>query len=316
MIASPWVSVEGVEAAPLIALLQPIGGIRHLDLGDQVFDHEFRVSENRNVGAYDLIELGGIDVDVNFHRFGTKIRKPPGDAVVPTPTDRHDQIAARHRFVRVGGAVHSHHAEVKRVGFIHCALAEQGGYDGCAQLFGECGDRLAGTRDDRPLSDVKQRALCGTQKFRCFGNGLGGSARRDFVARQIDFIGEGRVTRPLADVLGDVDEYRPRSPAGCDVEGLADDARNIGRVLDEVGVLDDRIGDARDVRFLERILAKHGCDGLARYDDDRCRVHQCREQSGHGIGRSGAGGHEHDARAPLLVAGEDQFDLGVHQRVE
>ena len=41
--------LEGVEAAPLFALLQPIGGIRHLDLGNQVFDHEPRVAEDRHV---------------------------------------------------------------------------------------------------------------------------------------------------------------------------------------------------------------------------------------------------------------------------
>ena len=253
----------------------------------------------------------------------------PGDAVVPAAADRHDQVAADHRLVRVGRPVHAHHPEVERMGLVDGALAEQRGDQRGAQLLGERGDGLARIREHGSVPDVEQRPARLAQQPSGLGDALGVAAQGDLIAGQIDLVGEGSRAGALADVLRHVDQHRTRPAGGRHVEGLAHDARDVVRALHQVGVLHDRIRDPGDVRLLEGVLAQHRQDLLAADHDHRRGVHQRREQAGHGVGRSRAGGDQHDAGPPgrarvsvrhvgraLLVAHQDQLDRGVDQRVE
>ena len=126
---------------------------------------------------------------------------------------------------------------------------------------------------------------------------------------------------PLVTSLGKSISTGPGTPVVRDVERLAHDARNVVRALDQVAVLDDRVGDARDVGLLERVLAQARRDRLAGEHDHRHRVHHRRQQTGHRYGRARTRGHEHDARlaggarvaighvgGALLVAHQDQLD--------
>jgi hypothetical protein len=104
---------------------------------------------------------------------------------------------------------------------------------------------------------------------------------------------------------------------------------NVGHVLDQIAVLDGGVGDARDVRFLEAVFAQHGPNDLAAEHDHGNRVGHGGEQSGHRIGRPRTRGHHHDTgfaggagvtighvRGALLVAGEDQLDFRLVERIE
>jgi hypothetical protein len=113
------------------------------------------------------------------------------------------------------------------------------------------------------------------------------------------------------------------------VEGLGDDAGDVGRIGHQVVVLGDRDGDAGDVGFLERV----GADGLGGDlpgdRDHRDGVHVRVGDRGDEVRRPGTGGRHADAdlaggdRVPLgrvagalLVADQDVPDVrGVHQRV-
>jgi hypothetical protein len=94
-------------------------------------------------------------------------------------------------------------------------------------------------------------------------------------------------------------------------------------------VLDDRVGDARDVGFLEGVLAEVHGRRLAREHDHRDRVHERGQQAGDRVGGAWTRGDQHDpgaagrtrvavghVRGALLVAREDQLDLAVDQGVE
>jgi hypothetical protein len=113
------------------------------------------------------------------------------------------------------------------------------------------------------------------------------------------------------------------------VEGLTHDARNVVGVLDQVGMLHHRVGDAGGVGLLEGVLAQQGREGLPCNDDDGGGVHERREQPGDRVGRAGPGGHEDDAGlaggagvavrhvcGALFVAHQDQLDLRVHEGIE
>ena len=127
----------------------------------------------------------------------------------------------------------------------------------------------------------------------------------------------------FGDVHRDVDDHRPGTPGAGDVEGLPDDAREIGRVLDQVAVLDDRQGDAGDVGLLERVETDEVPAHLAGDGHHRHAVHvgvgDGRDQVG-GAGTRGGQAHAHLARGPgvavgrmtgaLLVPDQDVVDVG------
>jgi hypothetical protein len=154
-------------------------------------------------------------------------------------------------------------------------------------------------------------------------------AARDLVAGQVHLVDEGRVARGARDVLGQVDEHGARASGAGDVERLAHHPRDFGHVLDQVAVLDDGVGDARDVRLLEGVFAEARADGLPGEHDHRHRVHHGGQEARDGVGGAGTRGDEHHtglargARVAvghvggaLFVAYQDELDAGIHEGVE
>ena len=218
---------------------------------------------------------------------------------------------------------------MQRVGFVRGALAEQRVDDGGAQLLRERDDRLARVGDHGAVAHVEQGALGGLEEIGRCGDRLRVAAAGDRVAGQVHLVDEGRVAGALGHVLGQIDEHRARSSRRGEVEGLARDARERLGIADEIAVLDDGVGDAGDVRFLEGVLAEEGADLLPTEHDDRSGVHQRGQQSGDGVGGARAGGHENHARLAggariavghvgraLFVAREDELDARVHESIE
>ncbi len=277
----------------------------------------------------DLAELGHVDVDVNLHRVLAEGRELAGDAVVPARADGHDEVAAVHRLVGVGGSVHAQHAQVKRVVFGHRTLAQQCIHDRGLDLLGKFQNGLARVRDHRAVADQENRPERLGQKRRrlleCHGVGVLGHV----VAGQIDLVHEGRRTGRGQHILGQIDEHRPRSARARDEEGFLHHPRDVVHILDQEAVLDRGVGDARDVRLLEAVLAEHGANDLATQHDHGNRIGQGGEQAGHRVGGARPRGHHHDAGlaggagkaighvcGALLVPGEDQLDLRLVKGVE
>jgi len=129
--------------------------------------------------------------------------------------------------------------------------------------------------------------------------------------------------------LRDVHEHRSGASGGRDVEGLGHPLRDLGAVLDEEGVLDDRHGRTDDVRLLEGVGPDEGGVDLAGDRHQGNRVHVgVGDRGGQVRGTGTRGDHgdpdaSRDARVPLgrvpgalFVADQDVADLlGVEERV-
>ncbi len=123
-------------------------------------------------------------------------------------------------------------------------------------------------------------------------------------------------------VLGNIDDYRPRTSGAGDVKRLLDGQRQIAHVLHQEIVLHTMPGDANRIALLESILADVEGRHLPGEYHHRDRIHVGRGDAGHGIGRTGARGHQRDAdlagspgitvgrvNASLLVANQNMLDL-------
>src|SRR5436190_1522576 len=96
-------------------------------------------------------------------------------------------------------------------------------------------------------------------------------------------------------LFGSCSSNGPGPAAGRDHEGLVDHARQFAHVLHEVVPLRTRPRDARDVGFLEGVVADHLGRDLPREDNDRDRIELGGGERGDGVGRAGAGGDNADA---------------------
>ena len=81
---------------------QPVLRGQFFDVWKQVAERSLGVAFDCDVHFDHLVELGGVDVDVDDARMGGEFRKLARGAIVETGADRDQQIASLHRFV--GGA--------------------------------------------------------------------------------------------------------------------------------------------------------------------------------------------------------------------
>ena len=135
-------------------MVEPVLGVTGFNQWQQVFNDEPGVPLNEEVGCENFAIFCRVDVDVDLHGVNAELVELPGDAIVPTGTDRHDEIAVDNILVGVGRAMHPQHAEVKRVSFICGALAEQRVDDWRAELFSKAHDRLARTGNHRAVAHI------------------------------------------------------------------------------------------------------------------------------------------------------------------
>jgi hypothetical protein len=103
------------------------------------------------------------------------------------------------------------------------------------------------------------------------------------VALVLEFVRLGIQALGELDVLRDIDDDRPGSPARRHIEGLVQHARQIGDILDEIVVLGARAGDAHGVAFLECVVADQMGRHLAGDAHDRNGIHQRIGQSRDGV---------------------------------
>ena len=280
--------LQRVRLAPAGDVLPPVGRIAGGNQRQEIFDDQTGVAGHRHIGADDLIELGHVDVDVELDRVLAELRELAGDAIIPTRTDRKDQVAVFDRLIGVRGAVHAEHAQVDGQILGHGAFAKQGVDHRRLEFFSELLDRPSGTRDHRAIADVQQRTLALGEQRGGLLEQIRRAAARNPVTRQAHFVDERRRAWTLGDVLGQVDQDRTWTAGGGDVPSFLHDPRNVGGVLDQVAVLDHRVGDPGDVGFLEGVLAQHRGDGLSAQDDHRDRIHERGQAAGNGIGSTGA----------------------------
>ncbi len=249
-------------------------------------------------------------------------RRLLGDLVA----DGHDHVGLvdRHVHVIALGQRRGAHVQARTTG--HRALAHLRGEERNAGAQHERRQRFAGLRPRRRRGDHQQGALGVADDLRRpiqrlrTGNGTIHRVRRN-QRHALDLIGR--------DIFGQLQQHRARALFLGDTERLADDGRDGARRHDLPRLLGQRLHRADDVDDLEaRLLA--GDDALlpGDHDDRPCAKQRIRGAGGE-IQRAGAergqaharlagqaaigGRHEHRR---LLVAGDDQLDAGMAQRLD
>ena len=174
--------------------------------------------------------------------------------------------------------MHAEHTHRKRVLLGERSLAEQGVGHWHPRLFSKGLGCLVAARGDAAAAQVEQGTLAAAQEIRGGFEQLGRGFGLPSVTRQVHLLGKvgGAFGEGVAlgDVLGQIDEHWPLAAGGGDVECLGHYAGDVVGVSDQIGVLDDGHGDAKDIGLLKGVFAEHGGDGLAGEGDDGRRIHQ------------------------------------------
>ncbi len=113
---------------------------------EEQFEDVFEVADERYVDPDVLVDLGGIDLDVDLLRVGRVAGKVAGDAVVEAHAEGEQQIGLLDRVVDPGLAVHAHHAEREGMMGGEGSEAEQSAGDGDLLALGEGDDLALGAR--------------------------------------------------------------------------------------------------------------------------------------------------------------------------
>ena len=289
---------------------------------DHGAQHAGAIADDGHLDADGLVDGRGIDVHVDLARHRREGVEPAGDAVVEARADVHHHVAIVHGVVGLVGAVHAEHAEPGRSRGRVAAEAHEGRGDREAGQRHQLAQQLGGLRPrvDDAAAGVEHRALGRRHQHHRLLDPR-------HVRVQLRPIGLVLGHRLLLDVgaagelhvLGDVDDHRARAPAACHVEGLVQDARQVGDRAHQVIVLRAVPRDADGVAFLERVGADEVRRHLPRDADQRDRVEQRVGQAGDDVGGAGARGHQQHAdlarRAGIALGGMGRTLLVAHQDV-
>ena len=196
-----------------------------------------------------LVDLRIVDLDLDDRLIDRELVPVEGDAVGKTGAEGDDAVALQAEFCRRRGAVHPHHAREQPVRGGEGAQPHQRGGDGRVQPLGERARFLCRFGGDDAAAHDDERTLRR-------GDRLGGGfhvLRRDGFSPD----GDGRlrlIVRDVAlDVFQDIDEDGSLPARIGDGERLADDARKVVDVLDDIVVLGDGQRDPEDVDLLEGV---------------------------------------------------------------
>ncbi|MGF6549829.1 hypothetical protein QFZ96_004900 [Paraburkholderia youngii] len=267
-----------------------------LQLLDQFLQHFLHVADDRNV---DLDALGNgrrIDVDMDdLARPRREVIRIADHAVVETRADGDQHVAVLHRHVGFVRTVHAEHAEEFLVARAVAAQAHQRIGDRIAEQIGKLVQFTRRVREHDAAAGIYIRALRRQQQRNRLAD-LTGVALRDRVVRaQRHALDRLVLARRLRHVLRNVDQHRAGTAGTGDVESFLDGGGEIAHVLHEEVVLHAGTRDADRVAFLECVLTDRGSRHLAADHDHRDRIHIGGGDAGHGIGDTGAGGHETNA---------------------
>ena len=271
---------------------------------------------------HDLVDLRGVDVDVDLARARGEGVEPAGDAIVEARADVHHHVAIVHRHVGFIRAVHAEHAHPVVAGGRVGAEPHERRRDGEARRCHQFAQQLArlGPGIDDAAARIEDRPL----RPRHQGERLADALVAPFPARPVGDVrlrlarrgvGAGRELH----VLGDIDDDRTGAPGGRDVERLVQHAGEIVHVLHQPVVLGAGARDADRVAFLEGVGADERGRHLPGDAHEGNRIHQRVLQGRDHVGGAGAGGDEHDARlvrrAGVAFRGVARALLVPHQDV-
>ena len=302
----------------------PIGAVPALHPRSQVGQHTRQIAGQCHVHQNVLVELGGVNIDVDLSRVRGIRLEVAGHPVVEPHAERQQQVRLLNRLIHPGFPVHPHHPQIQRVGRRDRTNAQQCHRDRHVRAFREFANQFHRTREQNAVPGEDNRSLraidepdslvilrIGRPQLRP----IPGHPHRSAVP---DKLGRG-----LLRVFGDVHQHRPRSTRPGHIERLVNGRRNIGSLADQIVVLRHGKGHPGDVGFLKRVGPDQLAADLTRNTDDGRRIKHRRRDAGNHIGRPRARGRDGNAdltagpREPVGHVGGPLFmpDQDVANRV-
>ena len=211
---------------------------------------------------------------MHLHGVLAEFAELTGNAVVPTATDRKDQVAFENSLVGVNRAVHAEHAERKFVVGRECTEAKHCAANRSAELFGKFLHLAVCARNHGAMAHEQKRLLGVLEVFGGLFDAFGRSVGRDLVTRKVHLVRERSGAGACSHVLRKVDKHRARTARTCDVESFLHHARKVVRVLHQVRMLHGGKSHTASIAFLEGVLAQVRSRRLCREHDDRARIHE------------------------------------------
>ena len=180
-----------VGRAQRVDLCVPLAVVAGLDPRVDRLEERLHVGVDRDVGGLVLVDLRGVDVDVDDLAVLGELRELARHAVVEPHAEGQQQVGLADRDVRVDGAVHAEHAERQVMVAGDRAQALQGHGDGDLGLLDELAKLLVGVGrrdaaaavDDRPLAPLMAAMAAWSDRLatagRAGGSRAGPSPRRN-----------------------------------------------------------------------------------------------------------------------------------------
>ena len=280
------------------------------------------VGHDRHVNDLVLVDLGGVDVDVNDESMLGELAHLPRDPVVEADADGDQQVGLIHGVVGIDAAVHPEHVEAEWIIGRKCSQTHERHRDGDAGLADELPQLVGGVAGDHAAAGIDNRPLGPLDGRGHLGDLLGPGGRR-FGAIAGEVEGDVVVGYHVCelDVFRQVDEDGPRTAGDGDVKGLPHHAGDVIGVGHEVVVFCDRAADLDDRRLLEGVGADYARAHLPGDRDQGHTIHLGVSDGGNEVQGPRAAGRHADTRLagdtavalgreapPLLVAGEDCAD--------
>ena len=173
--------------------------------------------------------------------------------------------------------MHPWHAKAEFVAVGKGPTGHQCGDHPDTSQFGQGSQRIGSPSLEDPATHVENWSLGGPDEVGRCRDEVDVDLGLRVVARQIhlDTVGP-RHGRPgvgrVHDVLGDVDQHRPGTSRGGDVERLLDNSRDVLGLGDQKVVLGDRLSDARRIALLEGIGSDRCVGHLSGHHDHGHRI--------------------------------------------
>src|SRR5579864_6161422 len=313
----------------LLDVANPISMAVGVDMRRDSLKNLTRIANKRCIDFHVLVDFCAVDFNVNLACIARISAKITSHAIIKAHTNSNKQVGFLNSVVNPNFAVHTHHAEVKRIGGREAADAEQRHGDGIiagAHKLFKCAHRA---RNHNTVASKNNRALRVVEQFDSAIKfsliKTGALALRRKLRRGSLPIKLGSC---LLSIRGNVDENGTR-PAGIrNRERLAHAPRNVLRTRHNDVVLRNRHRNTGDVDLLKRIGAEHLAAHLPGNAHNGRRIEHGSCDAGDHVGRARTGsshGHANAAtgariaighmRRALLVTYENVVKLGFSERV-